>query len=653
MNIDDSALAESLRRLAQPDDTGSITGALELVVQACVDLFAVDGAGVLIADEQDMLAYAASSDGPGRLLEQTEAEAGEGPCTEAFVSSRVVTTRDLTAEAERWPTLAAVMADQPVRAVLGTPVLLGGVPVGTLDVYKERPHDWDESEVSALGRYAEVVATILGAGAPGAHRRRARQAAPVRPRLPHRDRARRGLPHGEGVARRRRGLQRAAQRRPQPAYQDRSRLRARPRHRHPAGLTSSTLSSGATPPLGWIGLEDTHRCRAPRVPPTVTTSRDLIGTATPAAPAPAVPSPRAGELVIASVPANHVYVRHLAPEDGSGPRRLPDPRPARAATTQQWWPPVMLDPAWVDTHDFDVYHLHFGFDARSVGDLEALVASLRRRGKPFVFTVHDLRNPHHRDRTEHDRQLDVLVPAADALITLTRGAADEIRSRWGREAVVIPHPHVVPLETMHRAAVMREVRRRGPRADGFRVGMHVKSLRAGMHPHPLVPTIVEALRDLPGAVLQVNGHRDVLLPDGARYDAELAEALHAHAARGEVDLRIHDFLDDDSLWCYLASLDVSVLPYRFGTHSGWLEACRDLGTAVIAPSCGYFADQAPVLTYGHDEEHLDAASLVAALREAYAGHVAAPPSVGDRRAQRDFVAAAHARLYATLAGGGR
>lgn len=164
MTIDDAALAESLRRLAQPGgDDGSITSALQLVVQACVDLFDVDGAGVLIADEQDILAYAAASDGPGRMLEQTEAEAGEGPCTEAFVQSHVVTTRDVTSETERWPTLAAAMSGLPVRAVLGTPVLLGGVPVGTLDVYRERPHDWDDSEVAALARYAEVIATTLGA----------------------------------------------------------------------------------------------------------------------------------------------------------------------------------------------------------------------------------------------------------------------------------------------------------------------------------------------------------------------------------------------------------------------------------------------------------------------------------------------------------
>lgn len=164
MSIEESALAESLRALSlSREDNGSVVSALGAVLDACVELFHVGGAGILIADEQDMLRYVAASDGPGRILERTEAAAGEGPCTEAYVTAAVVTSRDVTAETERWPTLAKTLRDQPVRAVLGTPVRLGGVPVGTLDVYLEEPHEWDESEVSALGRYAEVVATILSA----------------------------------------------------------------------------------------------------------------------------------------------------------------------------------------------------------------------------------------------------------------------------------------------------------------------------------------------------------------------------------------------------------------------------------------------------------------------------------------------------------
>ena len=42
-----------------------------------------------------------------------------------------------------------------------------------------------------------------------------------------------------------------------------------------------------------------------------------------------------------------------------------------------------------------------------------------------------------------------------------------------------------------------------------------------------------------------------------------------------------------------------LLSDRFGTHSGWLEACRDPGTTVMEPTCRYFAEQGPVLSYDH------------------------------------------------------
>ncbi|MBF0672865.1 MAG: glycosyltransferase [Salinibacterium sp.] len=354
---------------------------------------------------------------------------------------------------------------------------------------------------------------------------------------------------------------------------------------------------------------------------------------------------------VASVPANHVYVRHIAPEVGQGAgapvvTRLPDPDPSdpRRSTVSTWWPPVMLDPAWVrDAEDVDIFHVHFGFDSRSPAALRELVGELRRRGIPLVYTVHDLRNPHHETTTEHDAQLDVLIPAADALITLTEGAAREIETRWGRTAHVLPHPHVVDLGTAARLRAEKPVRK-----DEFRVGVHVKSLRAGMDPLPVITTLSATIAQLDAAVLQVDGHRDVLEPDGARYSRELAEFLRAEADAGRIDLRIHDYFSDDALWQYLASLDVSVLPYRHGTHSGWLEACRDLGTTVVAPTCGYYADQGPVLSYGHDHAGLDGESLAAAIRLVYADRPDFSAPLDARREQRAMLAREHARNYSEL-----
>jgi len=88
-----------------------------------------------------------------------------------------------------------------------------------------------------------------------------------------------------------------------------------------------------------------------------------------------------------------------------------------------------------------------------------------------------------------------------------------------------------------------------------------------------------------------------------------------------------------------------VLPYRFGTHSGWLEACFDLGTPVLAPTCGYFAQQRPCLTYRHDEQGLDVPSLQAAVRTAYEQRPTWQASLADRRQERTDVAAAHRAVY--------
>jgi hypothetical protein len=94
-----------------------------------------------------------------------------------------------------------------------------------------------------------------------------------------------------------------------------------------------------------------------------------------------------------------------------------------------------------------------------------------------------------------------------------------------------------------------------------------------------------------------------------------------------------------------------VLPYRFGTHSGWLEACRDLGTTVVAPTCGYYAEQGPVLSFDMGEEHFDEDSLAAAVVRAYEERPPFAATVPERRRQRAFVAAAHDDIYRSVMGG--
>ena len=52
-----------------------------------------------------------------------------------------------------------------------------------------------------------------------------------------------------------------------------------------------------------------------------------------------------------------------------------------------------------------------------------------------------------------------------------------------------------------------------------------------MDPGRLLPTLLRFVSTNPGTVVQVNGHRDLLEPGGARYCAELARST---AGRGGV-----------------------------------------------------------------------------------------------------------------------
>ncbi|WP_253837996.1 glycosyltransferase [Actinokineospora globicatena] len=340
------------------------------------------------------------------------------------------------------------------------------------------------------------------------------------------------------------------------------------------------------------------------------------------------------------MPSRHVYVRHLGDPSGSDAVvRLDDPRPCRAPSgSQQWWPPVMLDPRWVREHhgEFDVFHIHFGFDAQEPKALRELVTALREHGKPLVYTVHDLRNPHHRDTRAHQEQLDVLVPAADAVITLTPGAARVIESTWDRTATVLPHPHVLVTPPPVRT-------RSGD--DGFLVGLHAKSLRPNMAVVPVLEVLARTIRELPGARLRVDVHNDVIDPSGYWHCPETVSYLRAAHDDGRLDLRVHDCFTDDELWAYLSELDLSVLPYRFGTHSGWLEACYDLGTTVATSTCGFYPEQRPCLTYRHDESGLDEAALAAAVEYCYRERPLWQADPGVRSRERRELAKVHRALY--------
>ena len=332
---------------------------------------------------------------------------------------------------------------------------------------------------------------------------------------------------------------------------------------------------------------------------------------------------------VLSIPAGHPYMRAVSAAMADAVVTLPDP-------TTPWWPHPALEPGWIAEHadSIDVAHLHFGFDHVCPVRLAAWCDELDGAGIPLVHTIHDLRNPHHADPSRHDLHLELLVARAAHLFTLTDAAAETVARRHGRRPEVVAHPGVLWGERVGLAPV-----------EPGLVGIHLGPLRCNVVDAASVAAAAAAAAHRRGGhvVVDVDTGAGAHRPDGP---AEL-DALDRLAAAGDVTVEVRPPLSDAALAKYLGRLHVAVLPYRFGSHSGWLEACRDAGTTVVAPSCGFYADQwADVISYHHDERRgLDAESLTEAVAEALSRPPPEPSDWSWRDRQRREVALAHVAAY--------
>ncbi|WP_236835303.1 hypothetical protein [Blastococcus sp. KM273129] len=290
-------------------------------------------------------------------------------------------------------------------------------------------------------------------------------------------------------------------------------------------------------------------------------------------------------------------------------------------------PAPWLDRAHLAAHaaEVDVVHLHVGYGHPGPAEPEAWAEELQRLGIPLVVTVHQLRDagPAPGGR---DAQLAAVLATAEVVLTLTVGAADEIAERYGRTAIVVAHPSLAvpdPELGAERGLV------------GLRVGP-----ASGAVPDP-----VGMVRAALSGALSGGGRLRVLV------DAAVAPALDpgivALADAGELEI----VRCADGEWAgQLQQLHVAVLPERCGTHSPDVEICRDVGTRVVAPSCGWFADQwSDVVPYTNDERAgLDPVSLAAAIGAALTRPMPRPADRGWREEQRAAVREVHGEVYAQV-----
>lgn len=341
-------------------------------------------------------------------------------------------------------------------------------------------------------------------------------------------------------------------------------------------------------------------------------------TADPALPGP--PDLQGGLIRVATIPYTDPYVDAVLPQRvlRVGPPGHPSP-----------W----LDTGYLTEHagELDVLHLHTGDEHVSEVAGQSWSETVRRLGVPLVVTVHRL--PARADSTcargdvAMDAHLEALLGTAEVVLTLTPGAADEIAERFGRTAIVVSHPSVtVPDPDLGAERGM----------VGLRLGPPSAAVRDSA-------ALVRAA--LSGAV-SGGGRLRVLVEED--FEAALDPFVRELAARGELELVVHPGTERAA---QLQQLHVAVLPERCGTHSRDLEICRDVGTRVVVPSCGWFADQwSEAVTYGTDERGgVDPVSLTGAVAAALTRPMLRPADRVWRAEQQAAVRQVHADVYAQVA----
>jgi GAF domain-containing protein len=161
MAVSGAGLRQALDQLADVRSSPvSVEEALDRVVATADALFAVDGTALMLVDRDQALRNLAVSDARAALLEDLQAEHGEGPCVDAFEDKEPVATDDLGAD-DRWPAFAPAAASGGLLAVLASPIPYSDQAVGVVAVFAGDAHAWTDPEREAIVAFTELAALLI------------------------------------------------------------------------------------------------------------------------------------------------------------------------------------------------------------------------------------------------------------------------------------------------------------------------------------------------------------------------------------------------------------------------------------------------------------------------------------------------------------
>ena len=172
----DEVLFGALRRFARTMTRHyDVSDALHEICDQITDVVGATGAGVSLLDEDGALRFVTATNGAVVTAERSQERTQSGPCHAAIERGEPVPVCDVRDRADEWPDYCSTVSEIGLVAVLGLPMVLGDLRIGSLDVY-DRAREWTESEVAAGALLAEMAtAYVLNASEIARNRRTSEQ----------------------------------------------------------------------------------------------------------------------------------------------------------------------------------------------------------------------------------------------------------------------------------------------------------------------------------------------------------------------------------------------------------------------------------------------------------------------------------------------
>jgi GAF domain-containing protein len=140
----------------------AVLGRLRAVCGAAAQALSASGVGLSVMAANGTYGMATASNPATERIEELQFTFGEGPCVDAFATSRPVLVPDLASDAmRRWPVYAPAIHDAGVRAVFAFPLQIGAIRLGALDVFRIRTGPLSRTELGQAFTFADRAVTTL------------------------------------------------------------------------------------------------------------------------------------------------------------------------------------------------------------------------------------------------------------------------------------------------------------------------------------------------------------------------------------------------------------------------------------------------------------------------------------------------------------